>query len=151
MSPSPLVRAIADPAVVGLLDAWGTPYSWGGGGPSTPWLQFGAGVDCSGWAQIALVHLGLLARTKPDRNSATLAAACTTISAEADHKLGDLAFYGSRGVVTHVMVVLGPGVVFGAHGGGSKTHGDDPTAYVGVECLHYRRDLLFVGRLPTGG
>jgi cell wall-associated NlpC family hydrolase len=143
---SPILAALSDPKAVDLLAAWGAPYCWGGGNPATPWLQFGAGLDCSGFAQVALVRLGLLSASKPDRTSAALASACVKVSAEQDQRLGDLAFYG-RGSITHVMVVITPGVVIGAHGGGSQTTGNDPRAHVGIEPLLYRTDLAFVGRL----
>ena len=61
--------------------------------------------------------------------------------------LGDLAFYGSPAHVSHVMVCLGDGVVIGACNGTSKTNGDDPKAFVQLQRLHYRDDLVSVGRI----
>ena len=61
--------------------------------------------------------------------------------------LGDLAFYGTTSGTTHVMLCLGDGVVYGARGGGSRTNGDDPRAFVQLEPIRYRPDLRSVGRL----
>ncbi len=61
-----------------------------------------------------------------------------------DVKLGDGVFYGSAATNTasHVMLALGGGIVLGAHNGFSATFGQDPRAYVGLERVGYRSDLL---------
>jgi len=123
-----------------LLATVGIPYRWGAGEPSTPWPA--PGYDCSGFAQGALVRLGLLHPSHPDRRAVDLANLCDPVDS-GQERLGDLAFYGSP--VSHVMVVLAPGLVIGARGGGSRTHGGDPRACVGVRVLTYR-SLTVVGR-----
>lgn len=130
-----------------LLEAEGVPYSWAAGGPSASWpgggkgKNGGVGWDCSGFAQGALVRLGLLSPTATDRSAAGLYAA----SSPADgSQVGDLAFYGSSSSsVSHVMVGMGDGQVIGASGGGSKTNADDPNARVKVfSSPNYRSDFL---------
>lgn len=140
-----------------LLQLWGVPYSWGAGRPSDAagaWppdplptgINGGHGLDCSGAAQVMLVRLGLLESGAIDRTAASLAHISQPVPPELA-QLGDLAFYGSAAAITHVMVCLGGGVVFGARGGGSRTNGDDPKAFVQLEPLRYRADLVSVGRI----
>lgn len=134
---------LVDPRVRELLATIGVPYAWGSGTPATPWPS--DRYDCSGFAQGALVYLGLLRRAEPDRSAAALADACDPV--ELGHqRLGDLAFYGTGGV-HHVMVCLGDGWVIGASGGGSETHGDDPRAHVQLHHYLYRRDWVCFGRI----
>jgi cell wall-associated NlpC family hydrolase len=133
------------PHVRNLLATIGVPYAWGKGQPSTPWPP--AFADCSGYAQMALVELGLLKSTEPDRNALGLANACDPVSSSGPVVIGDLAFYGVRGSVTHVMVCLDEDWCIGATGGDANTKGDDPTAYVMVKKIHYRRDWLVNGRI----
>lgn len=142
-----------DPRVLDLLAAWGSPYAWGKGEPNTSRSMWPRGPwDCSGWAQAALVFLGALPETAIDRSAAALAMACDPV-AEADAALGDLAFYGRDGSgkarISHVTVCLGGGVCIGANGGGSSTHADNPAAYVKLERLRYRSDLVVIGRLKA--
>lgn len=140
----------------------GIAYSYGAGGPSTPWgeaakgIKGGAGLDCSGAAQMMMVGIGKLEPTDPDRSSSALAAMSTEIP-WGSQKWGDLAFYGSsRSKVSHVMVCNenarkadGDCEVIGASGGTSKTNGDDPNARVKrFGSAKYRKDFLFFGRLP---
>lgn len=134
-------QMLKDPKVLELLATSGTLYSWGKGDPSTPWPA--EAYDCSGFAQGALVQLGLLSRKQPDRGAAALANCSERV--EDEPRLGDLAFYGKP--VSHVMVCLGNGWVIGATGGGSHTHADDAEACVQPRRLRYRKDLLVVGRL----
>lgn len=130
-------------SVLGLLEAWGIRYWWGEGDPSTPWLNDRKGYDCSGFVQGALVFLGMLDPSAPDRTAYNLAMASQLIQ-EGDEQLGDMAFYGNP--VSHVMLVLGKGIVFGARGGGSSTRGNSATAYVDLKPLRYRK-LTCIGRL----
>jgi cell wall-associated NlpC family hydrolase len=139
--PSPLGILVADPKVRALLATLGTPYHWGRGSPATQWPP--GPCDCSGFAQAALVMLGLLRSSEPDRRAVDLANASTAIETR-DARLGDLAFYGRP--VRHVMLCLGSGWVIGARGGGSATTGNDPKAYVDLKQIHYD-DLTVVGRL----
>lgn len=143
--------------VLDLLSAWGTPYSWGGGIPydgaaswpgGVPGLNGGTGWDCSGFAQAALVRLHRLPESAPDRNAQGLFRIAEPLPNGERAELGDLAFYG-RGpnTVDHVMVVIGDGACIGACGGGRKTNGLDPRAYVQLHPLRYRNDFLGVRRL----
>lgn len=134
----------------------GIPYSYGAGDPSTPWassakgLKGGLGLDCSGTAQMILVHDGKLARTAADRGSAALSKACDRVELGRQRR-GDLVFYGNP--VTHVMVCNedaradGDSEVIGASGGRSTTNGDDPNARVKrFRSVRYRKDFNFIGR-----
>lgn len=145
-----------DPRFLDLLAAWGTPYSWGAGSPQTARSAWpggpkgsngGNGWDCSGFAQAALVRLGLLPDKASDRPAATLYAAGADVTL-GDERLGDLAFYGLPGHVQHVMVVVAQGVVLGARGGGSMTNANDTKAFVQIEPLKYWNLFLGVRRLP---
>jgi cell wall-associated NlpC family hydrolase len=140
--PSPLGILVADPKVRALLATLGTPYHWGRGSPATQWPP--GPCDCSGFAQAALVMLGLLRSSEPDRTALALANASSPVASK-DARLGDLAFYGNP--VSHVMVCLGAGWVIGPRGGGSATTGNDSRAFVDLKPLVYRDDFVVVGRL----
>lgn len=148
---------VMDQRVSELLLAWGIPYSWGAGTPKDgggAWppdplpkgLGGGRGFDCSGFAQAALVRLGLLSRQAQDRTAAALWDTATPID-ESEARLGDLAFYGSNGRISHVAVCLGHGVIMGANGGGSTTNGDNLKAFVQIQPIRYRSDLRGIRRL----
>jgi cell wall-associated NlpC family hydrolase len=127
----------------------GVPYWWGKGTPATLWPS--DAYDCSGFAQGALVFLGQLRKSEPDRGAHDLANASDQVD-EADVRLGDMAFYGGRDRsgaqhISHVMLCLGGEWVIGASGGGSKTLGNDPKAYVQLRRDGYRDDLVCFGRL----
>lgn len=147
---------VGDERFYDLLAAWGTPYSWGAGEPKLSidgWprgvkgLKGGIGWDCSGFAQAALVRLGILSPDAPDRSSAALFDATRPVPA-AGERMGDLAFYGPLGRASHVMVVVGPGVVLGARGGDQTTNGDAFRAFVQLEPLMYWSAFLGVRRFP---
>jgi cell wall-associated NlpC family hydrolase len=145
-----------DPRVLDLLTAWGVPYSWGAGIPRhgmTAWptgargIGGGIGWDCSGFVQAALVRLDLLPPMAPDRSAGGLFAIASPVVMGAE-QLGDLAFYGiSR--ISHVTLVIAPGVVMGANGGDSTTNADDARAYVKLEKLTYRSDMVGVRRIVS--
>lgn len=144
---------VLDDRVCHLMEAWGTPYSWGTGTPTHDgWpigvkgLKGGIGYDCSGFAQAALVRLGMLKAGTPDRSAAGLWDAGKPIETDAA-QLGDLAFYGGHARITHVTVCLGGGVTIGANGGNSMTNGDDPRAFVQLQPIRYRADFRGVRRL----
>lgn len=144
---------VLDDRVGHLMEAWGTPYSWGAGTPTlNGWplgvkgLRGGIGYDCSGFAQAALVRLGMLKAGTPDRSAAGLWDAGKPVETD-DAQLGDLAFYGSHARITHVTVCLGGGVTIGANGGNSMTNGDDPRAFVQLQPIRYRADFRGVRRL----
>ena len=132
---------VEDSRVLRLLEAWGVPYYWGGDSKTWP----PGPVDCSGFAQAALRDLGLLHPSQPDRTADGLRHVCDVIDPSAA-TVGDLAFYGRSGKATHVVVCLGGGATLGANGGGRNTKGDDPRAFVQVQPIRYRADLLCVGR-----
>lgn len=148
-----------NPKLVALLDALFVPYSYGAGAPSDGILNWpegsrgiiggvgrgATGWDCSGFAQAALVRLGLLAQNAPDRGAAALQQVARKV-VEESAKLGDLAFYGP-GKTEHVMLYVGGGIVLGASGGNSATNGNVPGACVMLRTLRYRADLLNLGRL----
>ena len=148
---------IGDERLYDLLSAWGAPYSWGAGGPShgyDAWpggargVAGGIGWDCSGFVQAALVRLGLLFPGAPRRSAAGLYDLSAPVPL-GQERMGDLAFYGPGGRVAHVMLVLAPGVVYGARGGVSGTNADDPRAYVQIEPVTYWNAFLGVRRMPA--
>jgi cell wall-associated NlpC family hydrolase len=134
-----------------LSDALGWPYFFGKGAPSTRWDAGADGVDCSGFAQMALVRLGLLRPDYTDRGAAALADDSDPV--ELGRQVpGDLAYYPG-----HVMVVVGyPGAsghspVMGASGGRSTTLGNDPSARVKLfDSGAYRSDFVTYMRLKAG-
>ena len=149
-------RLVLTPSVVALLEPLGVPYSWGAGAlrdglagwpAGVPGVGGGVGYDCSGYAQLALLRLGIV---RPDAwedlRAVDLANASNPLAAELAEP-GDLVFYASP--LNHVMVALGCGMVVGAAGGGSHTNADSASACVQVRPLHYRADLVTVGRLKA--
>lgn len=154
MTTRALTLDVLDDRVLEVLKAWGTPYSWGAGKPTSEgWpdgvkgLFGGVGYDCSGFAQAALVRLRLLKEGDPDRTAAALFDLGEPVRLE-DARLGDLAFYGAYRI-SHVTVCLGGGVAIGASGGTSKTNADDPKAFVQLQPITYRIDFRGVRRLPS--
>jgi murein DD-endopeptidase len=153
-----VILPLDDPRFIDLLAAWGASYSWGSGTPGNAeasWpngakgIKGGVGWDCSGFAQAALVRLGMLSVRAPDCSAATLYGFGKHV-APGEEQMGDLAFYGPHGKVQHVMVVVGTGIVLGARGGGSTTNADDARAFVQLEPLKYWPSaFLGVRRLPT--
>lgn len=149
---SKLKLDVLDERVVDILRAFGIPYAFGAGEPkhgANGWPPDplpvghggGRGLDCSGLAGAALVHLGILPPTAPDRTAAGYFDLSKPIPTEMA-RLGDLAFYGQPGRVRHVTVCLGGGVILGANGGGAKTYGDNPGAFVKLDRVAYRSDFL---------
>ncbi len=154
---------LQDERVLDALKAHFVPYSYGAGKPSDGWDNWPAGAiggagmnagkgargwDCSGFAQALLVRWHMLPADAPDRNAAALASQLAPRKiTEENARLGDLAFYGTSRGISHVMVCLGYGAVIGASGGGSLTNGDNPNAYVRLQPLRYRPDLVCIGRI----
>lgn len=135
-------------AVAGeLADAIGWPYWYGQGGPSTPWANGSRGVDCSGFAQMALVRLGLLSSSAPDRSASALAYACDAV-AVGEQVPGDLAYYPG-----HVAVVVGDPDLDGhsavmSADGHATTRGDVASEHVKVHSTaRYRGDFVTYMRL----
>lgn len=83
-----------------LGDAVGWPYFFGRGTPATPWENGPEGVDCSGFAQMALVRLGILSDYATDRGARTLADDSDPLET-GEQEPGDLAYYPG-----HVAVVI---------------------------------------------
>lgn len=139
---------LKDPQIRELVGLVGTRYWWGKGDPSTLWPP--EECDCSGWHQMVLVWLGILSPEEPDRSAHGLAMISDPIG-NREPKLGDGAYYGKKRDgkmrITHVMTCLGGGWVLGARGGGSKTKGDNPKAYVDLRKVDYRSDLVVVGEI----
>jgi cell wall-associated NlpC family hydrolase len=141
---------VADP----LLDALGWLYTWGGSprtwGDAEQLARAGRGVvDCSGFASLALVRMGL--RKSYKRYTALTLANASDPVAWGKQQPGDIAVYPG-----HVMIVLsrprsdGDSKVIGASGGGSKTRGNDPNARVKVfDSARYRKDFMTFGRLKA--
>jgi hypothetical protein len=117
-----------------LGDAIGAPYYYGRGSPSTPWADIWKGVDCSGSCLMAQVRIGIISSSFPDMGATDIANACNPIPV-GQQIPGDFAIYPG-----HVMLVYsypresesGHSSVWGARGGDSHTHGDNPNAFVGV-------------------
>lgn len=131
-----------------LLAALGWPYFYGRGGPATPWSDGPLGVDCSGFAQMALVKLGLLSASASDRGAKALADGSTPVPL-GSQRPGDLAYYPG-----HVMVVCGQAgtgghsPVIGASGGTRTTLGQDPNARIKTFTSGaYRKDFVTYMRL----
>jgi cell wall-associated NlpC family hydrolase len=144
-----------NPDVYDVLRAWGVPYSYGGGTPADGernWpdgakgLKGGVGWDCSGFAQAALVRMELLSPLSKDRTAQSLYD--LTVPVTDTPRVGDLSFYGRNSKnVSHVMVICGDGCCIGASGGTSFTNGNDPTAFVQIHRVDYRRDFLGIRRV----
>ena len=113
-----------------LATALGWPYWFGKGSPSTPWESGNQVVDCSGFAQMALVKLNLLSSSAADRGARTLADQSDPVEL-GQQRIGDLAYYPG-----HVMVVCGRAgpdghsPVIGASGGGQFDLGNNPNARI---------------------
>lgn len=148
------VEAVVDSAI-------GMPYSYGAGAPSDPFpggatgIKGGHGYDCSGFVQGALVALGLLPDTAPDRSAASLAKLGQEVPF-GQQGPGDVVYYGTP--VSHVMLVRtaagtdGDSGVIGASGGRSTTNGDDPKAHVKTfASMKYRGDFRGIRRINIEG
>lgn len=136
-------QLLKNPVVVELLSTSGVRYNWGATSRKSWPLEEDEYVDCSEYAQGALIYYGLLDPKHTDMNAMALANNSERVVDEP--RLLDLAFYGKP--VSHVMLVLSPEWVIGASGGGSTTHGDNPEACVKLQRMRYRKDLTVVGRL----
>ena len=82
----------------------GTPYVWGGSGPS--------GFDCSGLVYYALNEAGISVPRTTAQGYKDMAAPVN----EATAKPGDLIFFGTQGVVDHVGIYMGNGQMINATG-----------------------------------
>lgn len=138
-------------ATEGLLQqALGRPYVWGGGRAPGTWPQGSAtsasggvaGYDCSGYVDAALRELG--ADLPWGQGSASVAAMTGALPLQGgEPPAWSVAVYGQPGRASHVMLVAPGGRVYGASGGGSATHGQDPEARVTSYASYtYRGDYL---------
>ena len=139
-----------------LKELQGIPYSFGAGDPSTPFgqpvkgIHGGLGLDCSGLAQMALVALGYLDASAPDRGAAALSVLGTLVP-NGKQEVGDLIFYNTP--VSHVGVILtdadenGDSAVIAASGGHSTTNGNDPNARVKVFATMKADNARFIRRI----
>jgi cell wall-associated NlpC family hydrolase len=124
------------------------PYVWAGSSMKT-------GLDCSGFAQLALNFLKL--DPPGDQTAHALAMHFLDhgilIACVVDSDLGDLLFFGKDGKVTHVAIALGDGLMIEAGGGGSTTTSVEIARAQGAEVrivsVLRRSDLLYVIR-PHG-
>lgn len=122
-----------------------TPYRWGAKGP----LRF----DCSGLVTYCIHQVG-----GPDYretyNAQRLFNEFQKLEADEKPRPGDLCFYGMNDQhITHVMVNMGDGTVFGATGGDSTTTDDVAAARRGAcvksrASVTYRPDFRGYRRLP---
>lgn len=124
------------------------PYVWGGNDP-----DFDGGLDCSGavlfWARQSGLDL-------PDMTANDLREICKPVI---NPQPGDLCFYGKKGKITHVVMVLGKNYIIGANGGGPPDAGESREQYaermrqrnarVKIQFgYRYRGDFVSFGQLP---
>lgn len=121
-----------------IESAIGWPYRLTGGAPSTPWSDGPKGVDCSGFAQMALVLMEVMPASATDRTAQGLADNSYFIE-DSELKRGDLTFYGdSWDEVSHVGVYDGAGNIIEASSGSGEI------VIVPIETYHssWRHDYL---------
>jgi len=136
-----------DSSCSSLLSALGWPYWYGRGSPSTPWNEGAAGVDCSGFAQMALVKLGRLSSSAGDRGATALANDSDALELGSQEP-GDLACYpGHVAVVVSYPDSSGHSQVMSASGT-RDTQGDNPAHVVKLQASGaYRSDFICYMRL----
>src|SRR5579863_3279779 len=138
-------------ALISVIQGWatepfkadgmiGVPYLWDGKDPDV-------GLDCSGCVTAALEAIGLVIPSFGlAHNALSLYALFDPVDPTAPQP-ADFAFYGSDGVVDHVMTVLSATQVIGASGGGSSCTSLEIARKLGA-CVHvrtpikYRSDLI---------
>ncbi|MDF2090840.1 C40 family peptidase [Knoellia sp. 3-2P3] len=136
-------------AVAGALRWLGTPYSWGGGGPSGPSLGFGPGAmtvgfDCSSLAQFAWKQAGVNLPRVTDAQAASL----PRVPPSSPLQAGDLLFFATPGAEGGSYGHMG---IY--DGQGNMVHA--PRTGKTVEVVHdvmsvpYFRDRLAVIARPT--
>ena len=132
-----------------IMSSLNWTYFYGSGSPSTPWSEGGAGVDCSGYAQMVLVKLGKLLSTATDRGALDLANASNPV-AVGSQTVGDMAYYPG-----HVVIVAsepgkdGHSMVIGARGN-PWDFGNNPDSKVKLySSALYRSDFSTYMRLKS--
>ena len=133
--------------LIRLISLGNVPYIWGGQDPKL-------GLDCSGLSQIILGYIDL--DPDGDETADMLMKRLLTEGGKeinlSDAYLGDQVFYGS-GKATHVVTYLLEGLTLGANGGGSwctsAKIARERGAFVRVDHIHYRSDLIKIVR-PKG-
>lgn len=119
------------------LSHLGLPYRWGGDDP----LQ---GYDCSGLVVELLKSTGIL----PHKFDTTAQGLYNKYEADRVKvpQFGALAFYGSKGKITHVSFCLSKTECIEAGGGGSRTKTPEDAAkhnaYIRIRPIKYRNDLV---------
>lgn len=118
----------------------GLPYIWGGDDAII-------GFDCSGFAQELLSAFGAHPSPGTDLTAQGLYDAVSKTGQYNSTLVGALAFYGkSHLTITHVAIVIGPGLIIEAGGGGSsttnKTAAADQNAYIRIRPFNRRKDLV---------
>jgi cell wall-associated NlpC family hydrolase len=133
--------------LINLIKFGNIPYIWGGDDPKV-------GLDCSGLSQAILRIEG---HDPPGDDTADIL--MKRLLADGGKEVGlheadllDQVFYGS-GKATHVVTYLLEGLTLGANGGGSWCTTPEIArqrgAFVRVEHIHYRNDLIKIVR-PKG-
>lgn len=120
---------------------------WGGSGPH--------GYDCSGFVQAVLEKIGL--DPKGDQSASGLYEFFfkhgQIVFPPNQFDLGDLAFYGQPGKITHVAICLNSAQCVEAGGGGERTitkeDAEKAGAKIRVVAIDRRKDLIAVIR-PNG-
>lgn len=99
-SPAPGTRAIqANDVLIRAISLVGTPYVWGGNTPES-------GFDCSGLVNYVFRDMLNLRLPRTSRELSALASPAVDTGRLAT---GDLVFFASGGVVTHVGIYVGDG------------------------------------------
>jgi cell wall-associated NlpC family hydrolase len=120
MATEPSLPAAGAAAIAFAAAQLGVPYAWGGTGPN--------GFDCSGLVQAAYARAGVpLPRVAQDQFDAGPA-----LPAGSPLEPGDLVFFGSRPAgVSHVGLVIGPGIMIDAPHTGTVVQAEAFPASVG--------------------
>lgn len=118
----------------------GLPYIWGGDDSIV-------GFDCSGLAQEILSAFGAHPRPGVDLTAQGLYDSLSSSGQYNSSSVGALAFYGKDyKKITHVAIIIGPGLIIEAGGGGSTTTDKEAAAranaYVRIRPLKRRSDLI---------
>ena len=111
----------------------GVRYTYGGASPAQ-------GFDCSGLVMWAWEQAGVsLARTASDQYATTTRIARTQLRA------GDLVFYGTGGVVSHVALYIGSGRLMQANKPGVAANENSLATYWTTALIGYGRVKLAAG------